>query len=269
MAAARHRRRQGVRHAERRHVRLRMRKWAMAVLGAGLVALAALAVAEGIVPLPEQDYPIRTLKVEGTFERVSREDVAATVAPHAERGFLESDVRAIRGALVDLPWVHAASVRRVWPDALHITLVEERALARWAGGGLVNVDGELFHPPGDALASLPLLEGPPRSTAHVLGQYLALRQELGPLGLEIVGLSMDARRAWELELDNGIRLTLGRRDPEQQVRRFVRFYPEVMAARAADIEEVDLRYTNGFAVRWRASGAPATADAGKKTGDAV
>lgn len=262
-------RRQGTRRADREHARRRLRKWAGLVLGGCTLALVASAFAAGLVPLPlpEREFPIRLLKVEGTFERVGREEVAATVAPHA-RGFFETDVAAIRDALVDLPWVRAASVRRVWPDTLHITLIEERALARWAEGGLVNDEGEVFHPPRDDAGDLPLLAGPPRSAAQVVDYYLALQRELSPLGLKVAHLGMDARRAWELTLSNGIRLTLGNKDADRQVQRFVRFYPRVMAARAAEIEQVDLRYSNGFAVRWRAPGA-AQAAAAKQTGDAV
>lgn len=263
-------RKQGTRRADRERARRRLRRWAGFGLSGCTLGLVLGAFAAGVIPLPlpEREFPIRTLKVESTFERVSREEVTATVAPHA-RGFFETDVAAIRGALVELPWVRAASVRRVWPDALHVTLVEEQAAARWAGGGLVSVDGKVFHPPQGEADGLPLLEGPSRSARQMVDYYFALQRELAPLGLQIVHLGMDARRAWELTLSNGIRLTLGSRDADRQVQRFVRFYPQVMAARAAEIEQVDLRYSNGFAVRWRASGAAARASAAEKTGDAV
>ena len=104
-------------------------------------------------------------------------------------------------------------------------------------------------------------------TTQVTAYYFDLQRQLSPLGLRIVSLGMDARRAWELTLDNGISLTLGSRDAERQMQRFVRFYPQVMAARASDIAQIDLRYSNGFAVRWRTPAAQAAA--GKNTGDAV
>ncbi len=266
------RKRQGVRRVDRELARQRLRRWAGFGFGGAALTLLVSAFVSGLVPLPlpEREFPIHTLKVESTFERVSREEVAALVAPHAARGFFDADVAAIRSELQALPWVRSASVRRVWPDALQVTLLEERAVARWAAGGLVNASGELFHPPlepSDGAAELPLLAGPARSTVQVTDYYLALQRQLSPLGLHVERLAMDARRAWELTLDNGIRLTLGNKDAERQMQRFVRFYPQVMAARATDIAQIDLRYSNGFAVRWRTPAAQASAT--KNLGDAV
>lgn len=263
-------RRHAVRHAERELARRRLRM--LAARGAAVLAIAAVAIAfaQGLIPLPEHDFPIRTLKVESTFERVGRAEVQAVVAPRAA-GFFETDVRAVREALVALPWVASASVRRVWPDTLHVVLVEERPVARWAQGGLVNIDGGVFEPgAGEEPPGLPLFEGPPRSAPQVLAYYRRLQGELAPLGLTVQRVGLDARRAWELTLDNGIDLTLGRKDPDGRLRRFVQLYPGTIAARADEIDQVDLRYSNGFAVRWRAPGASAHADArGDKTGDAV
>lgn len=271
------RKQQGTRRVDRERARLRLRRWAKFGLGGSALALLVAAFVTGLVPLPlpEREFPIHTLKVESTFEHVSREEVAAVVAPHAARGFFDTDVAAIRGELQAMPWVRSASVRRVWPDTLQVMLLEERAVARWAAGGLVNANGELFHPDIDASVDsardgeekLPVFTGPARSVAQVTDYYFALQRQLSPLGLRIERLAMDARRAWELTLDNGIRLTLGNRDAERQMQRFVRFYPQVMAARATDIAQIDLRYSNGFAVRWRTPAAQVAA--GKNTGDAV
>ncbi|MDR2876839.1 MAG: cell division protein FtsQ/DivIB [Chromatiales bacterium] len=271
--ALRRRRQGGTRRVDRAFARKRLFKWAGAGLAgvalAGAVAVFSFGLVPLPLPLPERDFPIRTLKVEGAFEHVGRDEVTAVVAPLVAQGFFDTDVANIRVALLDLPWVRAAAVRRVWPDTLHVTLIEERAVARWEEGGLVNAEGRVFYPAADDVPKgLPLLKGPTRNAPQVVASYLALQQELAPLGLAIVDLSMDARRAWELTLTNGIRLTLGRQDAQHQVQRFVSLYPRVMAARAADIEQVDLRYSNGFAVRWRAPSASAQVTP-KKTGDAV
>src|SRR5690554_2141402 len=93
-------RRHAVRHAERDLARRRLRR--LAGRGAAALAIAAVAIAfaEGLIPLPEHDFPIRTLRVESTFERVDRAAVQAVVAPRAAAGFFETDVRAVREALV-------------------------------------------------------------------------------------------------------------------------------------------------------------------------
>lgn len=262
------RRQQAARHNAPVGTRARLRRWLAAPLVVAVVALTSWAFAEGIVAPPEPDFPIRTLKVEATFKEVSAQEVAAVVVPLVARGFFETDVGAIKQGLNALPWVQSVSVRRVWPDALHVTVIEQEAVAQWADVGLLNPDGELFTPAAtERSAGLPRLEGPPRTSQLVMARYRQLSARLDPLGLGIERLSMDPRRAWELTLDNGVTLILGRKDTERQVQRFVRHWPGVIAARAAEIAEVDLRYPSGFAVKWHAQGAPAQAGVARRTGD--
>ena len=163
---------------------------------------------------------------------------------------------------------------RVWPDVLHVTLVEQRAAARWGGEALVNPLGAVFTPrQGGVDRALPALEGPPGTAPQVLVFYRQVNEMLAPLGLKAARLGMDMRRAWRLELGNGVTVTLGREQGMQRLRRFTRYYPEVVAKRAAEIAEVDLRYTNGFAVRWRAPGSTGLSSSGawptQETGDNV
>ncbi|MCC6207749.1 MAG: cell division protein FtsQ/DivIB [Gammaproteobacteria bacterium] len=264
---------------KRRRQRTRAWKglWRHQNLRRGLAGFAGLAVVFaaytlwGSVALMERTrFPFKVLRVEGSFAHVTAPELSAIVAPYAAAGFFETDVKVIKQALEELPWVERASVRRMWPDVLQVTVTEERAVARWQEGGLVNPAGQVFHPAElDAeAAKLPLLAGPTRTSAQVMGAYVRMSEPLASQGIAITSLSMDARRSWRLTLDNGMRLTLGRKDSERQLERFARFYPGGLAGRVADVEEVDLRYTNGFAVKWRLTGSDAARrPVAKNTGD--
>jgi cell division protein FtsQ len=46
-------------------------------------------------------------------------------------------------------------------------------------------------------------------------------------------------------------MELGRLQLEQRLQRFVRSWPMVLAHAAERISVIDLRYSNGFAVRWQ------------------
>lgn len=265
---ARHRsRRQAARRVDPVVARARVWRWLPLPFAGALAGLAAFALSEGYVAVPQVEFPIRTLKVESGFERVTAAEVAAVVAPLAADGFFGTDLGAVKREVVTLPWVHSVSVRRVWPDALHVTVHEQQPVALWSDEGLLNADGEVFAPPDAArVAGLPRLDGPPRTSQQVMGQYRRLDERLAPLGLRIERLVMDPRRSLRLTLDNGITLVLGRRDADGQVERFARYWPGVIAARAPEIAEVDLRYPTGFAIKWQ----PASTHAGagrKKTGD--
>jgi cell division protein FtsQ len=203
-------------------------------------------------------FPLHTVRIESPLHRVAQQTIRDTVAHHVQAGFLGVDVDAVRDALEALPWVQHATVRRAWPDKLVVRVTEQQALARWGSDALVNMRGELFWPQLDeSWERLPLLRGPRDTSRLVAEQYVAMQGMLKPLGLTITHLSLDERRALSLRLDNGLQLGLGRQDTDLRLLRFVRVFPQVLKPRLAMIESIDLRYTNGLAVRWRGGHVPA------------
>jgi cell division protein FtsQ len=235
----------------------------VAMIALKLLLLAALlgGLAWGVQQmLDPQRFPLRSVRIESPLTHVAQETIRQTVGPHVHAGFVAVDVDAIRDALQALPWVDRASVRRAWPDKLVVRVTEQQPLARWGKEALVNVRGELFSPPmNEALNRLPLLRGPRETNRMVTEQYLAMQGMLRPLGLAITHLSLDERRAMSVRLSNGLQLGLGRQNADLRLLRFVRVYPRVLAPQLEAIDSIDLRYTNGFAVRWRSGHGPAAA----------
>ncbi len=202
--------------------------------------------------LDPQQFPLRTVRIESQLKHVAQATIRETVRPHVADGFLGVDVDAVRDGLEAQPWIQRATVRRAWPDKLIVRVTEQQALARWGKRALVNMRGELFEPQmSEGLRRLPLLRGPRETNHMVAEQYVAMQGMLEPLGLTITHMSLNERRALSLRLDNGLQLGLGRQDTDLCLLRFVRIYPQVLAPRLAAIDSIDLRYTNGFAVRWR------------------
>ncbi|HID49643.1 MAG TPA: FtsQ-type POTRA domain-containing protein [Chromatiales bacterium] len=196
--------------------------------------------------------PIRKIRVTGALVQVNEAMLRDTVLGKVAGGYFNIDVDAIRRTVEQLPWVKAAAVRRVWPDAISIRVVEQQPLARWAAGGLVNTQGERFHP---RVASYPPglreFSAPAGMAAVVTGHYRSLAAQLAPLDLHITRLQLDARHAIRLTLDNGIELVLGREQQTTRLQRFVRVYRKSLAGEAGRIRRVDLRYRHGMAVQWR------------------
>lgn len=195
--------------------------------------------------------PLRTVRIEGDLRHLSAAQLQKVVAPVATGGFFNVDVDAVRQAAQSLPWVESASVRRVWPDTLQLKVVEQKPIARWNKHSLINTHGAVFTPPADTIPTdLPQLEGPAGLEPAVLKQYRAMENALAPLGLTIAQAVEDQRRAWDLRLSDGVELKLGRADALPRLMRFVRIYPAVLAGHVSRLVSVDMRYSNGFAVRW-------------------
>jgi cell division protein FtsQ len=130
-------------------------------------------------------------------------------------------------------------------------VTEQVPAAIWDDQGLLNVRGELFvtqarHIP----VELPRLSGPENRQAEVAQRYLAVRERLIPLGLDLRRVQLDARGAWQMTLANGVEVRLGRRAVDERTNIFLDVVAGIITGRAADINYVDMRYSNGFAIGW-------------------
>ncbi len=251
------------------HFELPELEWTRAGRLAGaLLALAALAtlLAMGL------DQPVRSIVIDGPFQRVTAVEVEQAARGALKGGFVSANLDRLRDAVEALAWVDRVRVQRLWPDRIQVEVVEQQAAARWGEDGLLNTRGELFaegvrHVPPE----LPRLDGPEGSEWQVAQRYLAIQGRLVEQGLRVAALRLDARGAWDLDLSNGVTVRLGRRQVDERMDRLVQVAAQVIAGRAAEIAYVDMRYSNGFSIGWRpdrkAARARAAALADHRTGD--
>jgi cell division protein FtsQ len=205
--------------------------------------------------------PVQALTVESTFQRVSAVQVEEAVAAEIERGFLGADLDRLRHSVEGLEWVETAEVERRWPDTFLLRIEEHSAAARWGDTGLLDRHGQLFaHTPAHLYPELPVLTGPAGTERTVAEMYLALRGRLAEANLGLTTLTLNERWAWSFELDDGTRIELGRKDVGQRVDRFFDVVRPALANRLSNVAQVDMRYSNGFAVAWHESAAQAQAD---------
>lgn len=240
------------------------RRLAMSAFSLASVAAGAAAVVWAL------DQPIQRVAVQGRFQRVSPMDVERAVKERVRgAGLVSIDLAAVQRAIAGLPWVDTASVQRAWPRGLQVVVAEQVAAARWGANGILNERGELFASESRHIpAELPRLAGPIGSEQQVAQRYFAIQGRLVEAGMRITALQLDARGAWQIDLDNGVQVRLGRRQVDERFERFVAAALRLVAQRAADIDYVDMRYTNGFAVGWKGgSGGTRIADGSTHDGD--
>jgi cell division protein FtsQ len=219
--------------------------------------IAAPFVAVGIIVATYQltlimlDRNISSIEISGPFQRVSALQIEEAISDEIDAGFVGADLDYIQQRIVALQWIDQARVARRWPSRISITVTEQVPAAIWGESGLLNTRGELFvsearHIP----AELPRLSGPDDSSAEVAKRYLEVRDQLIPVGLDLRRVHLDARGSWEMTLANGIEVRLGRRDVPERTDLFLDVVANIITARAADIDYVDMRYGNGFTIGW-------------------
>ena len=222
-----------------------------------LVAAAALLGAAAVWLVRVPSLPVREVVFAEPLSHTRRAEIEQ-VLPAALRGnFLSLNLEGVRGALEKLPWVRKAEVRRVWPAKLEVRVEEHKPMARWGEGRgeLVNSYGEVFSalPSGQELQALPMLFGPQGTSPEVLKRYGDFIEAFSPVSEKPVQVVLSPRLAWQLKLNNGMLVEMGREQPKAPVgvrlQRFIEVYPETIAKRPVRPTVVDLRYPNGFAMR--------------------
>lgn len=194
-------------------------------------------------------FPIEKVLVEGDFTHLDPPTLKLAVIDAVDAGFFGVDVSGIRARLLEEPWIHDATIRRVWPDELQVQIVEQVPVARWGRFALLNDAGDIFAPLGGVeQINLVDLSGPLGTELEVLRRYREFKRVLAAVGLEIAALELSARHAWSIELDDNTRLTLGRKHIDARLGRFVAGYRAQLKLIWPQIERIDLRYTNGFAI---------------------
>lgn len=225
---------------------------------AGAAALLAGA-AVWLVRMPA--LPIRQVEFADKLQHVRRIDVEQALPAALTGNFFSLNLENVRGVLEKLPWVRKVEVRRIWPARLEVRVEEHQAAARWEDGKttgrseLVNTYGEVFTATlaDEEAGRLPTLHGPLGTSQELLKRYADFVTAFKPVGQKPVQVLLSPRLAWQLKLDNGTVVDIGREQPKAPVgtrlQRFIEIYPAAVATRPVPPSVVDLRYPNGFAMR--------------------
>ncbi len=240
---------------------IRLLAWSLAL---ALVALPIVGVLRGWFAVNR--WPVTQLTVQAEFKHVSAAAIRAAVVPRLNKGFFALNLDAVQKSVAALPWVESVEVRKRWPGTLLLTVQERKPFAVWNGKQLISRQGKLFDAPlSDVHHVLPDLHGPDSRLAEVASFYAETHKAFARNKLQITGVALTERGSWSVTTAGGARIVIGDRDQaNNRLRRFLDVYPQLMAGHADGFAYADLRYTNGFAVRWpqaaaaHAGGSPRT-----------
>ncbi len=208
-------------------------------------------------------FTIERIHIYGNSVRVDAQTVERTAWLALIGNYFTADLEEIENALVHLPGVYQAAVRRHWPDTLEISITEAGAIALWyaTDGSTLESRDYVNLPPDSNITLQPVLRSPTTDRHTVIDAFLDLASSLALLDLEVKNLSIDEAGDWvvvlqsaSLEIPVELEIVVGGGNPVRKVDQFVAVFDSVLQDRLPDIERVDMRYDSGFAVQWRAGG---------------
>ena len=206
-------------------------------------------------------FPLKRVIIQEPLRYGDMREVSEIIRNHHQRDLLHMDVTLLADEMQRLDWIAKASVYKRWPDAVEVKLEERVPVVRWGGRAFLDASGEPFSiPDNDKLRELATIHGPDGYEKQVLQYWHDIAPWLGARQLQLQQLSLDQRLVWHAELENGLDVTLGRDQLNDRLKKLAVVNDKVIKPYHRYIEAIDLRYHDGFSVRWKAGVKPVTAE---------
>jgi cell division protein FtsQ len=210
----------------------------------------------------QESAPVTSIDISGEMPYSQRSDIINAIDQVDMGNFFQVDVNEVQSYVLNLPWVYSVAVRKQWPNELKIYVVDQDPIALWNGDFLINQAGQVFQADIERINHyLPNFFGPEGSELLALENYKDLNALLDFKALKIDELVLSERFSWQLTLDDGVTLNLGREERVERIQRFMDVYPIIKAQLKAKkitekqqnqaVDYIDLRYDTGLAVGWK------------------
>jgi cell division protein FtsQ len=238
--------------------------------GAGLAATAALflftgmfganrgdhwpAIRSGLVSLGDDmanAAGLRVIAVRLSGNRQLHHEDVMTLAGIGERtSVLFFDPLSARDRLRASPWVADATIQKLYPNELMVSIVEREPFARWQRNGQIVViaqDGAVIMPHVDArFTTLPLVVG--QGAELRAREIVAHLADHPALAAQVHGASLVGQRRWTLVMKNGIDVLLPDADLGAALAALSRLDAE-KSLLSRDVSAIDLRVRGRVSVR--------------------
>jgi cell division protein FtsQ len=208
-------------------------------------------------------FRIESIEIAGLY-RLGRADVLAAAGIRENSSLLLINAESTRARLKRDPRIADASVRKLYPGRLEISLEERSAFALWQHErrlDLVARDGAVLAPvarENARLVDLPLVVG--AGAAEQAAGFLAVLDRYPQIRAETAAAILIAERRWNLRLKNGMDVRLPEADPAAALARLVALEAEQKIL-TRDVALIDLRVPDRTIVRLSPEAAEARAAA--------
>jgi len=224
--------------------------WKVLMLLIGLGVTGSIA-ASGLSHLL-QDVQIRQVQLQGDLRYLDAESLTRDLSIRFNGNYLETTLGQVISEVESHPWIAAVSARRVWPDTLLIEITEQRPVAIYNDTQYLGLSGDLFEPPKPLNEPLPRLYGALSETMQVYSHYGVFSDRLSDFS-KVISVSRGHDMGWQITLENGINVQLGRNDILGRLSRARDVLDRLDGEKLAKLQEIDARYDNGIALAWRAA----------------
>ena len=200
----------------------------------------------------KSNLTISNVEVIGDLQYSDQKAIRSIVEPFITTNLHLLDAHGLEEELEFEPWIKSVAITKRWPSELVVEITEQSPVAFWGEDRLVNHLGEIFDASLPAKKGvMPMLYHPEDKGLEMIKKYKQIQQWLAAIPVGVSEFVVNARGSWQIRLTNGWLVEIGKIEQEKRIRRFLVAYKKELAAKAARVKKVDLRYTNGLAVSWK------------------
>jgi cell division protein FtsQ len=209
--------------------------------------------------------PVRQLQVDGELEYLTEMEIRNYFFEnYLKKNLFTMQPIEVRTYLEKLEWIDTVYVRKKLPDILHIFVSEHKPIAYFNNGILTNTMKVIYPTKPQLHKEAVHLYGRVEEVEHIYEKYKHIESILLNTNFKIESLFLSDSYSWQLVLNNGVVLKLGREinendDTEQiytnndilkdRIKLFLELYQYI--DNKENIEYIDLRYETGVAVKWK------------------
>jgi len=228
------------------------------LIGTGFDTLSGLVQGE----FAEAGFGVGAIDISG--QALTQEaDIMQALALEPKVSTLNFDAEAARARIEALPSVASATVRKIYPGRVVVSIVERVPIARWRVDGVTFVIDGAGNQIGEdkgAYADLPLVIGDGAANDALV--MIRAMDRFDALKAHLVAISRIGDRRWDLIYDTGLRVQLPEQGVAQAIDR-LNSYQRDYALLDRDITLIDLRVPDMVAVTPSADAQKQIADAAK------
>ena len=200
-------------------------------------------------------FEVQKLSVSGT-KRVPENQVIARAGFEIGTNVFRVDLDEIRKRVEDLDWVRYASVQRVLPDEIIITVIEREPI------GLTRIKGEIYqfdieakilNPDPSTGQSFPILDGlratDRKGNLRKVETYRNVLEELGQTSLSEVHIN-DSGEVTVVSANDPVQINLGVSDFRSRWIKYLQLKPQILQQYPQAVR-VDLRFKSQVIIKMK------------------
>lgn len=199
--------------------------------------------------------PAQPLTIDGkNLTSIELNSLQDTLSPLEQVQFFSADLHRIHDVVAKLSWVESVQIQRDWYQGVVVSVVPRRAVANFGSQQMLDANGVVFVPANAKQLMdkrLVTLYGDQQKSKDIMRQMQHINTWFAPLGLHVQDLVLTSRQTWVAKFNNGMRVVVDHENTEQKLYSLSKILKGQFEKQLPQIQSVDLRYKNGFAITWK------------------